>query len=123
MNEIVQDGLEISFFLLQSKSTHEIIEFLKIMDSPAESSLIAEWFRDKVVFVTGSTGLVGRVLVEKLLRDCPEIGKCYLLMRTKRGVEPDQRREDYVNHMVSEKTACKCFFSILLMSTLISIDF
>lgn len=43
---------------------------------------------------------MGKVLVEKLLRDCPEIKTCYLLMRTKRGVEPEQRRDDYLNHMV-----------------------
>lgn len=65
------------------------------------SSSIAEWFRNQVIFVTGSTGFMGKVLVEKLLRDCPNIEKCYLLMRTKRGIEPEQRRDDYVNHMVS----------------------
>lgn len=66
------------------------------------SSLIADWFRNQVIFVTGSTGFMGKVLVEKILRDCPSIEKCYLLMRTKRGIEPEQRRDDYVNHMVSE---------------------
>lgn len=65
------------------------------------SSSIAGWFRHQVVFVTGSTGFMGKVLVEKLLRDCPDIDKFYLLMRTKRGIEPEQRREDYVNNIVS----------------------
>lgn len=44
---------------------------------------------------------MGKVLTEKLLRDCPDIKEMYLLVRTKRGVEPEQRRDDYVNHMVS----------------------
>lgn len=44
---------------------------------------------------------MGKVLTEKLLRDCPDIKEMYLLMRTKRGIEPEQRRDDYVNHMVS----------------------
>lgn len=44
---------------------------------------------------------MGKVLTEKLLRDCPDIKEVYLLMRTKRGIEPEQRRDDYVNHMVS----------------------
>lgn len=69
------------------------------------TSLIANWFRNQVIFVTGSTGFMGKVLVEKLLRDCPDIEKCYLLMRTKRGIEPEQRRDDYVNSMVSICTA------------------
>lgn len=72
------------------------------------TSLIANWFRNQVVFVTGSTGFMGKVLVEKLLRDCPGIEKCYLLMRTKRGIEPEQRRDDYVNHMVSALCDAAC---------------
>lgn len=70
-------------------------------------SYIANWFRNQVIFITGSTGFMGKVLVEKLLRDCPDIKKCYLLMRTKRGIEPEQRRDDYVNHMVC-KHNMKC---------------
>lgn len=67
-------------------------------------SNIANWFRDQVLFITGSTGFMGKVLVEKLLRDCPDIKTCYLLMRTKRGIEPEQRRDDYINHMVCHKS-------------------
>lgn len=43
---------------------------------------------------------MGKVLVEKLLRDCGELSKIYILVRTKKGVDAYQRREDYVNHMV-----------------------
>lgn len=68
--------------------------------SSQSESHIANWFRDQAIFITGSTGFMGKVLVEKLLRDCPEIKTCYLLMRAKRGIEPEQRREDYINHMV-----------------------
>lgn len=71
-------------------------------------SYIANWFRNQVVFVTGSTGFMGKVLVEKLLRDCPEIKTCYLLMRTKRGIEPEQRRDDYINHMVCFTIHLEC---------------
>jgi fatty acyl-CoA reductase len=41
--------------------------------------------------VTGSTGFLGKVLVEKLLRSCPDIGNIYVLMRKKKGKEPSQR--------------------------------
>lgn len=64
-------------------------------------SPIANWYSNQTLFITGSTGFMGKVLVEKLLRECPDIKACYLLMRTKRGIEPEQRHDDYVNHMVS----------------------
>lgn len=70
-------------------------------------SPIANWYRDQTLFVTGSTGFMGKVLIEKLLRECPDIKACYLLMRTKRGIEPDQRHDDYINHMVSNDSAKK----------------
>lgn len=46
---------------------------------------------------------MGKVLVEKLLRDCDELSKIYILVRTKKGVEPFQRREEFVNHMVFDQ--------------------
>lgn len=38
-----------------------------------------------MILVTGATGFVGKVLLEKLLRACPEVAKIYLFMRPKRG--------------------------------------
>ena len=64
---------------------------------PAKQSLgIQDYFRDKVVLVTGGTGLVGRVLIEKILRDLPEIRRLYVLVRHRtdrsgRNVLPDER--------------------------------
>lgn len=43
---------------------------------------------------------MGKVLVEKLLRDCDKVSRIYILVRTKKGVEPQQRREEFVNHMI-----------------------
>ncbi|XP_031638474.1 putative fatty acyl-CoA reductase CG5065 [Contarinia nasturtii] len=71
-------------------------------ENPSESN-IANWYRDQIIFITGATGFMGKVLVEKLLRDCPEVKTCYLLMRTKRGIEPEQRRDDYINHMIFDR--------------------
>lgn len=65
-------------------------------------SYIAKWFAGQVLFITGATGFMGKVLVEKLIRDCPDIKECYLLMRAKRGIEPEHRRDDYINHMVRQ---------------------
>ena len=61
---------------------------------------VKEFYSGKTIFVTGASGFMGKVLIEKLLRDCNELSKIYILVRTKKGVNPEQRREEYVNHMV-----------------------
>lgn len=89
---------------------------MTIKSSTSESH-IANWYRDQKIFITGSTGFMGKVLVEKLLRDCPDIKTLYLLMRTKRGIEPEQRRDDYINHMVCIDFAISvCLFDNLFFS-------
>lgn len=62
-------------------------------------SEIAKWFSRKNVFVTGATGYIGKCLVIKLLRDCPDIGTIYIIIRPKHGVSFEQRKLDYLNHV------------------------
>lgn len=60
---------------------------------------IGPWFANRSVLVTGATGFMGKVLVEKLLRNT-QVEKIYLLIREKRGKSPKQRLQDYKDHMV-----------------------
>jgi fatty acyl-CoA reductase len=62
---------------------------------------ITEWFRGRSVLVTGATGFMGKVLVEKLLRSCPDIATIYLLMRPKRGSDARMRFDELLNTTVS----------------------
>lgn len=64
---------------------------------------IPEWYAGKSIFISGSTGFLGKVLVFKLLRDCPDIAQLYLMIRAKRGKSPVQRRAEYVNHLLFNK--------------------
>ncbi len=61
---------------------------------------IPEFYRDKCIFITGATGFMGKALVEKLLRSCPDIKTLYLLMRPKKGKEPEQRIEEIISSKV-----------------------
>lgn len=54
---------------------------------------IPEYFAGRDVLVTGATGFMGKVLLEKLLRCCPDIRRIYILVRAKKGVAPGARLE------------------------------
>ncbi|RLM78295.1 hypothetical protein C2845_PM12G07710 [Panicum miliaceum] len=42
---------------------------------------VLEYFKGKSILVTGSTGFLGKVLVEKILRVQPDVKKLFLLVR------------------------------------------
>ena len=69
------------------------------MDSVLPS--VAEYYSGKSVFITGGTGFIGKVLIEKLLRSCPNVDKVYLLVRPKRSQDIEQRMEELANCPVS----------------------
>jgi fatty acyl-CoA reductase len=58
---------------------------------------ITEFFQDTCVFVTGGTGFIGKVLLEKILRSCPDVGNIYVLMRPKKGKDLQERLRDITN--------------------------
>lgn len=70
------------------------IFFVTDIMSKEEKSEIAEWYNGQSIFITGGTGFMGKVLVEKLLYASPNIGNIYILMRSKRGKEPEKRIEE-----------------------------
>jgi fatty acyl-CoA reductase len=55
------------------------------MSASIEASAITEYFKRKSIFITGATGYIGKQLVEKLVRSCPDLEHLYLLVRPKRG--------------------------------------
>ena len=55
---------------------------------------IADFYAGKSVLITGATGFMGKVLVEKLLRSCPEVQALYVLVRPKAGQSMQERVSD-----------------------------
>ena len=60
---------------------------------------VSEFYEGKNVLVTGSTGYVGKLLLEKLLYSCEKINRIYCVIRDKNGHSAEER--------LNEITACK----------------
>lgn len=66
------------------------------MDCAADSQklpLVREFFAKKDIFITGGTGFLGKLLIEKLLRSCPEVNRIFVLIRPKGGRSSSDRLE------------------------------
>ncbi|XP_035739081.1 fatty acyl-CoA reductase wat-like isoform X1 [Vespa mandarinia] len=70
------------------------------MQSPVENveklTAIQEFYDGQCIFVTGGTGFLGKLLIEKLLRGCPGICCIYVLIRSKKGKDVLQRTEELI---------------------------
>lgn len=52
-------------------------------------------------YFVGSTGFLGKILVEKLLRSCPDISTMYLLIRPKKNKSFESRLDEIFENSVS----------------------
>ncbi|XP_013107128.1 putative fatty acyl-CoA reductase CG5065 [Stomoxys calcitrans] len=68
-----------------------------------EQSQVASWYAGKKVLITGATGFMGKVLVEKLLRSCSDLEGLYLLIRPKRDLTPADRKDQYLKCVIFNK--------------------
>ncbi|XP_014210801.1 fatty acyl-CoA reductase wat-like [Copidosoma floridanum] len=64
------------------------------MISAGELTPIQEFYAGQSIFITGGTGFMGKLLVEKLLRSCSNLAFIYLLVRPKKGKDVHQRTEE-----------------------------
>lgn len=62
---------------------------------------IADVFKGREILLTGGTGFLGKVIVEKFLRCIPGIKHIYLLIRPKKGKDPKHRLDEMFNSPVS----------------------
>jgi len=52
-----------------------------------------EFYANKNVLLTGATGFLGKVILEKILRSLPNVGKIFVFVRAKKGEKPHDRVE------------------------------
>jgi len=65
-------------------------------------SPITAFYKDKSVFITGGTGFMGKVLVEKLLRSTP-VARIFLLIRPKKGVSAKERLQQLLSAPIFDR--------------------
>ncbi|XP_051189643.1 fatty acyl-CoA reductase 1 [Lolium perenne] len=56
-----------------------------------DTGMVTECFRNKTILITGSTGFLGKLLLEKILRVQPDVKKIYLLVRAPDDASAEQR--------------------------------
>lgn len=81
---------------------HKYLEDYDISVDETGSDVIS-FLRGKSILVTGGTGFLGKLLVEKLLRCCRDIDKIYIIVRNKKGKDLDFRIKEYFNGWVFVK--------------------
>ncbi|RZF37262.1 hypothetical protein LSTR_LSTR008234 [Laodelphax striatellus] len=65
-----------------------------------EKSQIEDFFNGCTVLVTGVTGFIGNLVVEKLLRCCPGIKKIYFFIRIKKNVPERERALEVISESI-----------------------
>lgn len=73
------------------------------------NSEIQKFYDGKKIFITGGTGFLGKLLVEKLLRST-NVDSIYFLIRPKKGKTIHARLDEYFNDVVSIKININFFF-------------
>jgi fatty acyl-CoA reductase len=63
---------------------------------------VADTLAGRAILITGGTGFMGKVLIEKILRSCSDVDTIYVLVRAKKGKEPCQRVEELFASPVSD---------------------
>lgn len=75
-------------------------EILTGNDLSIDRSSIKSFYRNACILVTGGTGFVGKVLLEKLLRTCDNLLCIYVLLRSKRGLSSEERYHELIQNPV-----------------------
>ncbi|CAH2108622.1 unnamed protein product [Euphydryas editha] len=55
---------------------------------------VGEFYEGRSVLLTGCTGFLGKVVLEKLLFSCPGLDKVYILMRAKKNMSAEERLKE-----------------------------
>lgn len=87
---------------------------------------VAEFYRDSNIFITGTTGFIGKSLIEKLLRTCNHLDGIYLLIRGKNGKSAEERFQTILSNSVRKfyiNNVLKLFLNIFFCYIILFVSF
>ena len=67
----------------------------------SETDTIKRFYEGTEIFITGASGFIGKVLIEKLLRSCTRIKAIHVLIRSKKNRSIEERLEDLTDCLVN----------------------
>ncbi|XP_022180348.1 fatty acyl-CoA reductase wat-like [Myzus persicae] len=71
-------------------------------EKTTQLSEIQSFYNDTTIFLTGGTGFMGNLILDKLIRTCSGVKKIYLLIREKKGKTTEERFKELFNDPVFE---------------------
>lgn len=72
---------------------------------------IREFYSGRDIFITGGTGFMGKVLIEKLLRSCSGLNRIFILLREKKS----KTIEDRLKEMQQLAVSCSGNFCLFFL--------
>lgn len=100
MKDIVTDEYPLDPLQLVGEKSFDDAAALEEADKQPGSD-VQEFYRDATIFITGGTGFMGKILIEKLSRSCPHVKHIYLLIRNKKGKAVSERIDAIFEDRVS----------------------
>lgn len=66
-------------------------------DNKQSAKRLAQFYANKNILITGATGFIGKVCLVKIIRSLGDCGQVYVMLRSKKGLTPQQRFDKMLN--------------------------
>ncbi|XP_043264058.1 fatty acyl-CoA reductase wat-like [Colletes gigas] len=76
---------------------YDMLDMSESSNLEKQQSEIAKFFAYTNILVTGGTGFLGKLLIEKILRSCPDVATVYMIVRPKKGKNSQERFKENFN--------------------------